>query len=493
MRTDSHQPDPANRNSTSRRERPTATSNWSQKYGDRHRLERIEHFPPGIQSPQRVRIYFRRDHFVLQWWDSQTKGTLSDRVNGDLVAAIARAREIEELIEQSKSIGGGVRKLKHRDLVERFCLDLSRRADAGEIAAATARRYRSSLGHYLAFTDQPHISKAFRFAASVNREFQLEFSSYLSRREVAPNGHLNAARHMLQNQGFVLDAVRSMYAWAADPDGGKLLPEGFRNPFRRRHGERAKIATDLFGEPDVTIAMAADFLRACDGFQLRLFAPMILWGLRAAEPAYIFREHVDDQWVKVCCLPELGYATKGRRDKRFPLVEPLAELLKPLLAESRQGLLYRRRPPVTANDLPAMAGASLEHLAAEFRRRCALEKAPTAARRETIRTEVLKLAGGLAYDQIYDEFAGLHRRLAWPAAATLKDLRHLFSTTLANAGIPEFYRRYLMGHSPGKAAIVSYTHLNELKERYQESLERGFEPIVKAVRQRQAELESQSG
>lgn len=458
--------------------------NWAEKYGEKHRLHRVLDFGPGIVPPNKVRIYRRAAHYVLQWWDAHSKRTLSDRVNGDLVAAIARAREIEELIEQSSSIGGGVRKLKHRDLVERFGLDLSRRADAGEISAATARRYRSSLVHYLSFTDQPHISKAFRFAGSVNREFQLEFGSYLSRLEVAPNGHLNAGRRVLQNQKFVLDAVRAMYAWAADPDGGKLLPESFRNPFRRRHGERTQIANDLFGEPDVTVAMAGDFLRACDSFQLQLFVPMILWGLRAAEPCFIFREHIDDQWVKVCCLPELGYVTKGRRDKRFPLVSPVAELLEPLLAESRRGLLYSRRPAITPGDSPSLTGASLEQVAAEFRRRCAQEKATTAARYEAIRVEVMKLAGYLGYDQIHDEFDRVRRQLGWPAAATLKDLRHLFSTTLANAGMPEFYRRYLMGHSPGKAAIVSYTHLNELKERYQEAMDRGFTPILEAVRER---------
>jgi hypothetical protein len=70
----------------------------------------------------------------------------------------------------------------------------------------------------------------------------------------------------------------------------------------------------------------------------------------------------------------------------------------------------------------------------------------------------------------------------------LKDVRHLFATTLGNAGMPEFYRRYLMGHSPGKAAIVTYTHLNELRIRYEEAVHRCFQPLVETVMQRIDEL-----
>ena len=63
---------------------------WSQRYGERHRLVRLTQFPLGIRPPKRVRIYFRHDHHLLQWWDRTAKQNLSERVDGDLVAAIAR-------------------------------------------------------------------------------------------------------------------------------------------------------------------------------------------------------------------------------------------------------------------------------------------------------------------------------------------------------------------------------------------------------------------
>jgi hypothetical protein len=67
------------------------STTWSQRYGDRHRLERIKVFPPGIAGPKKVRIYQRAGHYVLQWWDKPEKRNLCERINGDLLAALIRA------------------------------------------------------------------------------------------------------------------------------------------------------------------------------------------------------------------------------------------------------------------------------------------------------------------------------------------------------------------------------------------------------------------
>ena len=81
------------------------TSRWTQRYGERHRMTRIHEFPTGIIAPSRVRIYERADHFVLQWWNPAEKRTLNERVDGDLVEAIARARKIDERLEHFRSSG----------------------------------------------------------------------------------------------------------------------------------------------------------------------------------------------------------------------------------------------------------------------------------------------------------------------------------------------------------------------------------------------------
>ena len=77
--------------------------------------------------------------------------------------------------------------------------------------------------------------------------------------------------------------------------------------------------------------------------------------------------------------------------------------------------------------------------------------------------------------------ANWRRRLQWPSTATIKDFRHLFATCLENAGMPEHYRKYLMGQSPGRAAIVTYTHLNEIRQRYEEAVLRQIQPLVDVI------------
>src|SRR5207244_2634118 len=120
---------------------------------------------------------------------------------------------------------------------------------------------------------------------------------------------------------------------------------------------------------------------------------------------------------------------------------------------------------------------SLEDLVAEFRRRCAAAKTVDAAQQQRIREEVLHDAGGIRYDHVENEFGTLARKLAWPAKATLKYLRHLFATTLGNTAMPEAYRRYFMGHSPGKSAAVAYTHLNQLREHYDKAVLQEWAPL----------------
>jgi integrase len=94
----------------------------------------------------------------------------------------------------------------------------------------------------------------------------------------------------------------------------------------------------------------------------------------------------------------------------------------------------------------------------------------------------------MTYDHIVNEFGKLAHLLGWPRSATLKDFRHLFATNLENAGMPEHYRKFLMGQSPGRAAITSYTHLNEIRQRFEEAVGRQIQPLINAVVRRSSEL-----
>jgi hypothetical protein len=463
----------------------SATGSWTQKYGDRHRFQRVSDFPAGIVPPRRVRIYRRSGHHLLQWWDPAARQNLAERIDGDLVAAIVRARQIEERLVHFRTSGQKhTRRLVHGDLIDQYVADLRRRADAGEIGPATVERYHDALQHYRTFCEQPEVGRAWPHAAGVNREFRLALSSFLNTRVVSPNGRTTATKRPMRGHGFVLDTVRAMFEWAADADRGALLPEGFRNPFLRRGERRALLQVDPLAEPDITLPMALDMVKVCDGYQLRLFVPMLLFGLRAAEPCMLFREFLDGGWLRVPCLVGLNYLTKGRRDKRFRLLEDLQDFWDLLRGVRTHGLLYLRRAVEEFREQAPLRERSLEEITAEYRRRCGASKTADAATRQRLREEVISQAGGLRYDDIEQEFQSLARQLNWPSQATLKDMRHLFATAMTNASLPEAYRRYLMGQSPGKAAIGAYTHLNELRRHFAEAVRREWQPLLDAVRER---------
>lgn len=456
---------------------------WRQRYSSQHNPVRIREFPAGIAGPNRVRIYQRKNSYLLQWWDPSHKKSLSERIDGDLLDAVMRAREIESRLMNFGNTGHAAAQLTHEQLVAAFTADLTKRADAGEIDPGTVERYRAPLQrHYLAFVVLPDIARRYRFASKIDREFQLEFSRFLKSRQLTPNGKRGASRPM-RGQQYVFDVVRSMVHWATDRDRGNLLPQDFPNPFRRTK-RTAKIQSAGLSEPDITVEMAVEVLSACDRFQLPIFATLVLYGLRPDELGWVFWEDVHDGWVRIANHPELSYQTKGRRDKQFPAIECLRAIW-PQPREDQRGLLFHRRRHQHQVAVPLSKAALVE----TFNHEAEKEVTFSAAAQRRNRDRVMNRAGRLSYDDVEAEFGELSKRLKWPKRATLKDFRHLFATSLENAGVPESYRRFLMGHSPGRAAIVSYTHLNKLKLHYMRAIDTELGPLVAAIQRRAVEIE----
>lgn len=474
---------PAQAGVSARGETDDAQSRWCRQYSIAHRPVRVESFPAGVAAPKKVRIYARGGHYLLHFWDPSVQRTLYERVEGDLIDAIAKARSIDGKLVDLRRSGQGKRRLGHAEMVELFGKDLGRRADAQAIAPATARRYASALAHYLTFTNQSRIASSYPHAARVDRQFALGFAAFLAGLTVSPNGRLGATPRKMRGQDFVLDAVRALFQWAGDPERGNLLPDGFRSPFRRGVLDRRRAARDLAGEPDVTVAMTAAFLAACDDWQLRLFCPLAFYGLRPGELIYLFHEHLSPQFLDVCCIEPLRYLTKGRRNKRLPLLAPVYDLLRRGDPPLPPGLLFLRRSADVPMRRP-LYGQSLAELAGAFERRCREGQAGGAGAVERLRDGVLADAGALTYKVIQGEFAKVTRALGWPAAATLKDFRHCCNTALANGQMPEHERRYLLGQNPGRSAIVTYTHLNKIAEHYQAAAERELGPLLEVVARR---------
>ncbi|MCA9252016.1 MAG: hypothetical protein R3E58_02865 [Phycisphaerae bacterium] len=429
-----------------------------------------------------MRIYARNGHFLLQWWDPGAKGNLCERVDGDLIDALATARRVEQRLADLRTSNQTRQRISHDELVEGFLADVQKRADAGELSPSTAHRYRSALGHYLTFLDSSATAGKHTQVGQVDRQFALAFATFLSNLMVSPNGHPNSSKQRLRGQTFIVDTVRAMFEWAADHDRGNCLPEGFRNPFRKNALARPSQPVDPLATLDVNMDMVVEFVRLCDDYQRSLFVPILLYGLRASEPIFLFREHLDPDWLRVVCLPELEYLTKGRRDKRFPMMTIITDLWNLDATSPGVGLLYQRRRIVDGRESSPLLGWSLDQLKTEFGRRCIKQKAATAAAKQRVRDSIIRDAGGLTYDLINGEFHRIARQLGWPKTATLKDFRHLFASVLSDSGIPEPERRYLLGHAPSRDAITRYTHLFNLSEHYIGMVESHWSEVIEVLR-----------
>jgi len=452
---------------------------WSEQYGERHKLLRIREFPPGIAPPKKVRLYFRAGHYVLQAWDPATKRTISDRVDGDLLAALIRAREIDERILNYRRSGIGNRRLRHGEVVDRYLADLHHRAEAGEIDPKTIQRYADALRHYLAFAARPEHAGRYPNVERIDRSFQLALAAFVRTSQVTANGRNRGRRRPMMRADYVLDVVRAMYCWAADPQRGNLLGDGFVNPFLRPAGCRRILQIDPTAEPSITLPMAAEFLAHCDAWQLPIFAGLLLWGLRPSDLSWLFREELTAGWVAVRCRPELEYSTKGRRDKRVPTLSQLSDLWT-FSGGPGQGVVFHARQANSERSPP------LKEMAADFHQRT--QNVSSVVQRRVIRDELLRDSGGLTYDHVEGEFHRMAKCLQWSRSATLKGFRHLVATTLENGGMPEFYRRFLMGQSPGRSAIVTYTHLNQLRRQYEQVACSELSGVIEVIQQRWMDL-----
>ena len=205
--------------------------------------------------------------------------------------------------------------------------------------------------------------------------------------------------------------------------------------------------------------------------------------VRANHACWLREQLAYKPWPDVPCLPELCYFTKGRRAKRLPIIPTLGNLLRSGTVGSSSGLLYLRCGVTTGAKSAPLAGASYKTLGTEFQRGCDVAAVRTIADRHRARDQLLRDAGGITYDHIVGEFSGITRRLDWPASATIKDFRHLVATCLENGGMPEHYRRFILGQKPGRAAIETYTHLNEVRQKFTAAVQQTLGPVVDAIGQ----------
>ena len=168
---------------------------WQERYGGRHGFVRLAG-DPGLPNGRRgrVTIYQRGvdampaegQTFILSW--SSAGKRKKERVVGDGFDAVRRADEINSAVRNgtpSKSAGISV-----DALVLDYLELLERRAQAGEVAPNTPRRYRSALVHLTDFMQQEGKPRSGRIWTPT-RDFILRFRAHLQGKMVSSNGHSN--------------------------------------------------------------------------------------------------------------------------------------------------------------------------------------------------------------------------------------------------------------------------------------------------------------
>lgn len=466
---------------------PLKQSAWSCRYGDRHRYLPILDDPLLPNSRRgRIRIYQRGKNdkpniqrFILNWFEGGRN--CKRTVLGDKFTAVAEADRINQRLDSLGRSGLAGRQISLSLLIERYTEHLNKRADAGEISARSAVRYKNALSYLLQFADESAgISRA--QTGKVDDSFVLEFKAYLRNLKVHPNGHPNAQLKPLSEAGirFILSAVRSVWQWALEHNP-PLLPEESGNPFRKHVGSRSP--RNLVTPPDLNTSDIVKLIQTADRYQLILLMPLILYGLRAAEPCFLMVEdwNCKDHLLTVSCVPDLDYKTKSRIDKVFP-VPPILDRLLRLATKGRPGgPLLPSRAHFESGEVASLLLATKQQMAQEYHKR--LDGHCSAASRLKVLANLFHDAGGVSYDQLSHEFQQMVGCANLTSHPTLKSLRHFFAAALEKANISYFTRKYFMGHRVRRDPLAVYTSINfdEIRSEFDRLLNGPMAPIITAT------------
>jgi integrase len=351
-------------------------------------------------------------------------------------------------------------------------------------AVSTINRYRTASQHLLNFAETAKLAKR----VCQFKEAQAEaFVRYLRGLKVAPNGHPNSDLRSLRDKGirFILEVCRTLFNFAIKR---RHLPPYGENPFVQIQVERIPIE-DAKPIELLTAAQEAQFLQACDDWQLPIFATLLLTGMRPGEAVHLLVEDIDFDAavIHVRNKPVLGWRIKTRQQRSIPMVAELADVLRNAVGVRQHGPAFlRRRFANTAP--PPMCELSPEQLASQ-----AAERTASIGNRDD-RGCVLRRfwteMGRVKESRLRVEFMRITRRLGLPQLTATKTLRHQFATALQEANVDPLIRNQLMGHVPaddtrgkgplGMTAVYSHASPATIHRQLIEAL--GGRPAVEFLR-----------
>jgi integrase len=324
---------------------------------------------------------------------------------------------------------------------------------------ATVSRYRSATQH---LDDYANTVAAGRPAHELDAE---GFVRYLRSLQVAPNGHVRAARRPLRDKGihFILETCRSLFGYAAKK---RHLPPYAENPFAGLGGKKFRIedAKPVFVFDENT---ELAFLKAADPWSFPIHFTLAKTGIRPGELVHLLVEDLDLSGGRVFIRnkTDLGWRIKTGRERAIPLIDEVVVVLKQIIGSRTTGVVFRREK-FNPSACP-LALASRRSLAAAIEQRIASEASgsttPSRSQQAAIARSVWKDAGATKPDRIRQSFIRLADQLDLVGATCPKSWRHTFATLLQDANVDPLIRQLTLGHafsgSGGALGMTSiYTH-----------------------------------
>jgi hypothetical protein len=355
----------------------------------------------------------------------------------------------------------------------------------------TARNYQARLVPLIEFAEQRENLRRRPLAQDVDREFAVQFRTALFGRSVTRNGHISAIEKRISPRQVrnVLDAARSLFHWAKQPQNN-LLPSTFLNPFTREIvGEKPR--KDPLRPVPIPAVLRIELVDVMDQWQLCQFAIPLVLPLRPEDYTGLLLSEVDfDQRVLRFGTRMAGRDfNKGRQSFLMPFPPEITPLLRHCAGDRVAGPLLVRRAVWNGDSRPRLKASSPAEVEILF------ERAIQAARTGEIQADqdlkrlfrrLLLDLGGVSQDALAKEFKQLLSRLSPGVTARFYDLRASCTTELERSGVSHLVQRYVTGHTTSDI-MYEYSSLDPSGQ-----MQKYFDfirPLLTAIEERRRALE----
>jgi hypothetical protein len=336
-----------------------------------------------------------------------------------------------------------------RQLCDAFLCD-----KRGVCGKQTADDYRTRLTPLIEYSEQPKQLQRWPLAADMDRDFVVQFRTFLHERMVTRNGRAAAQQkplsvHQIYN---VMDCARTLVNWARKPEV-QQLPITLGNPFTKDLvGQRP--SKDPLREVVFPMEMRIALVGHMDAWQLCHLSPAMVLPLRPEDFSGLLVAEVDSVRRELRFGTRLGGwdFNKGQQCFRVPYPSELDALLAHCIAGRGAGPLFRQRTIFDGRRQPKRIVSAPGEIEENFFRAMAAAKpGAVQAKRDgkTLFRRMLRDTGGVSENSLAKEFDEVlaSTELPVPPGARFYDLRGSVTTDLKDAKLDLLFRKYITGHS----------------------------------------------